>query len=51
MEQTDGVEDDGLMFGQRIGGILVGQRAGDDVCVAVIPCRSTPLTADRCPPG
>ena len=45
VEQADGVEDDGLVFGERVGGVLVGQRAGDDVCVAVIPCRSTPLTS------
>ena len=33
VEQTDGVEDDGLMFGQRVGGVLVGQRTGDDVAL------------------
>ncbi len=33
MDQTDGIKDDGLMFGERIGGILVGQGAGDDVAL------------------
>ena len=30
VQQLDGVEDDGLMFGQRVGGVLTGQRASDD---------------------
>lgn len=30
VQQSDGVEDDGLMFGQRVGGVLTGQRASDD---------------------
>ena len=30
VEQLDGVEDDGLVFGQCVGGVLVGQRASDD---------------------
>ena len=29
VQQSDGVEDDGLMFGQRVGGVLIGQRASD----------------------
>ena len=33
VEQLDGVEDDGLMFGQRVGGVLVGERAGDDAAL------------------
>ena len=33
VEQADGVEDDGLMFGQRVGGVLVGQRSGDDAAL------------------
>ena len=33
VEQLDGVEDDGLMFGQRVGGILIGERAGDDAAL------------------
>ena len=31
VEQADGVEDDGLMLGERVGGVLVGQGARDDV--------------------
>jgi hypothetical protein len=33
MDQTGGVEDDGLVLGERIGGILVGQGARDDVAL------------------
>ncbi len=33
VEQLDGVEDDGLMLGQRVGGVLVGQCAGDDAAL------------------
>ena len=33
MDQTDGIKDDGLMFGKHIGGILVGQGASDDVAL------------------
>ena len=33
------------MFGQRVGGVLIGQRASDDVSLPVIPCRSTPFRA------
>ena len=33
VEQSDGVEDDGLVLGQRVGGVLVGQRAGDDAAL------------------
>jgi hypothetical protein len=33
VEQADGVEDDGLVFGERVGGVLVGQRAGDDAAL------------------
>ena len=33
VQQLDGVEDDGLMFGERVGGVLVGQRAGDDAAL------------------
>ena len=32
-QQADGVEDDGLVFGQRIGGALVAERPGDDVAL------------------
>jgi hypothetical protein len=31
VEQSDGVEDDGLAFGEDVGGVLVLQGAGDDV--------------------
>ena len=33
LEQTDGVEDDGLAFGEDVGGVLVLQGAGDDVAL------------------
>jgi hypothetical protein len=33
VEQLDGVEDDGLVFGERVGDVLVGQRAGDDAAL------------------
>ena len=33
VEQLDGVEDDGLVFGQRVGGVLIGQRASDDAAL------------------
>ena len=33
MDETDGVEDDGLMFGERVGGIFVGKGTGDDVAL------------------
>ena len=33
VEQADGVEDDGLVFGERVGGVLVGQGAGDDAAL------------------
>jgi len=29
----DGVEDDGLMLGQRLGCILIGQRASDNAAL------------------
>ena len=37
VEQPDGVEDDGLVFGERVGGVLVGQSAGDDVALRQSP--------------
>src|SRR6476620_11721496 len=33
VDETDGIEDDGLMFGERVGHVLVGQGAGDDVAL------------------
>ena len=33
VEQPGGVEDDGLVLGERIGGVLVGQRTGDDIAL------------------
>ena len=33
MNETDGVEDDGLMFGERVGGVVVRQGARDDVAL------------------
>ena len=30
VQQLDGVEDDGLMFGQCVRGVITGQRASDD---------------------
>ena len=41
--QTDGIEDDGLMFGERVGGILVGQGTGDDIAL-----RQSPAAQRRC---
>ena len=32
-EQSNGVEDDGLMFGQQVGGVVVAKRSGDDVAL------------------
>ena len=45
IKQADGVENDGLMLGERIGRVFVGERPGDNACVAVIPCRSTPFAS------
>ena len=33
MDETGGVKDDGLVLGECIGGIVVGQSAGDDVAL------------------
>ncbi|BDX32235.1 hypothetical protein TUM20985_27820 [Mycobacterium antarcticum] len=33
IEQPDGVKDDTLMFGERVGGILIGLSADDDVAL------------------
>jgi hypothetical protein len=33
VDETDRIEDAGLMFGERVGGVLVGQGAGDDVAL------------------
>ena len=33
VQQLDGVEDDGLMFGQRVGAVLIGQRASHDAAL------------------
>src|SRR6478752_1394224 len=33
VDETDGIEDDGLMFGERVGCVLVGQGAGDNVAL------------------
>ena len=33
VDETDGIEDDGLMFGKRVGGILVGLGTGDDIAL------------------
>ena len=41
LKQTDGVEDDGLAFGEDVGGVLVLQGAGDDVALR------QPATAQR----
>ena len=49
VQQLDGVEDDGLMFGQRVGGVLDWPARERRRFVAVIPCRSTRLRAARCP--
>jgi hypothetical protein len=48
VEQADGVEDDCLVFGKGVGGILVGEGSGDDVAFAVIPCRSTRFAVGSC---
>ncbi len=33
VEQTGGIEDDGLVLGESVGGILVGESSGDDVAL------------------
>jgi hypothetical protein len=33
MDETGGVKNDGLVLGECIGGIVVGQSAGDDVAL------------------
>jgi hypothetical protein len=46
MDETNGTEDDGLMLGKRVGDILVGEGAGDNIALryplplnAVVSCR------------
>ncbi len=33
VEQSGGVEDDGLVLGESVGGVLVGESSGDDVAL------------------